>query len=461
MAEEDLQAATLATRDPGFVARIPCYLAEQAAEKAIKAGLTALGVPFRWIHDLDALALALPPTWAIHQANLRSPCSRSGRRRRAPRVPSPIRPSGRDGVGGHGAARARPHLRRSPGRPPPPTAGSVAHPGRRQRPRPASAAPRPVPQRLVAQTRAWSLGGVRTPPTTFGSSSSRRPRPPLGAMPEPEPGQAQRPQHPQRVRVNRVKASPDGRRHRGLVGGGHGSAPAGASHSPGASQGGALAAVRRLCYMEHRHEGRGAGAAPAGERAVAPRRAGGDDRDHRPGRPVARLAPLPAGRPLDRLRAAGGGRRRDRRAGRVPPPLVLPPGWRPRRRPWPVSGATSAEARRASGVATYLDASAVVTLAVQEPDSAALRRSLRRRRPLVSSARARAEVPRALLPGSEAVQTAVAQGTPVPPAVQTQVALAQSLRAPVCPAPGDGPAHRQRGHSGAIGRGRGPRRLRR
>jgi HEPN domain-containing protein len=70
MAEEDLQAATLATRDPGFVARIPCYLAEQAAEKAIKAGLTALGVPFRWIHDLDALALALPPTWAIHKANL-------------------------------------------------------------------------------------------------------------------------------------------------------------------------------------------------------------------------------------------------------------------------------------------------------------------------------------------------------------------------------------------------------
>jgi hypothetical protein len=52
----------------------------------------------------------------------------------------------------------------------------------------------------------------------------------------------------------------------------------------------------------------------------------------------------------------------------------------------------------------YLDSSAIVKLAVQEPESAALRRYLRRRRPLVSSALARAEVLRALLPaGDEAV----------------------------------------------------------
>lgn len=48
--------------------------------------------------------------------------------------------------------------------------------------------------------------------------------------------------------------------------------------------------------------------------------------------------------------------------------------------------------------ATYLDSSAIVKLAVREPESAALRRFLRRRTPLVSSALARVEVGRALLP---------------------------------------------------------------
>jgi hypothetical protein len=45
----------------------------------------------------------------------------------------------------------------------------------------------------------------------------------------------------------------------------------------------------------------------------------------------------------------------------------------------------------------YLDSSAVVKLVVAEPESAALRRYVRRRRLLVSSALARAEVLRALL----------------------------------------------------------------
>ena len=51
--------------------------------------------------------------------------------------------------------------------------------------------------------------------------------------------------------------------------------------------------------------------------------------------------------------------------------------------------------------ATYLDSSAIVKLAVAEPESAALRRYLRRRRSLVSSALARTEVARALLPLGE------------------------------------------------------------
>lgn len=55
--------------------------------------------------------------------------------------------------------------------------------------------------------------------------------------------------------------------------------------------------------------------------------------------------------------------------------------------------------------ATYLDSSVIVKLAVVEAESAALRRYLRRRRPLVSSALARTEVGRALLPfGDRAVR---------------------------------------------------------
>jgi predicted nucleic acid-binding protein len=58
--------------------------------------------------------------------------------------------------------------------------------------------------------------------------------------------------------------------------------------------------------------------------------------------------------------------------------------------------------------ATYLDSSAIVKLAVEEPESAALLRYVRRRRPLVTSALARTEVARALLPlGDEAVRRGV------------------------------------------------------
>ena len=49
----------------------------------------------------------------------------------------------------------------------------------------------------------------------------------------------------------------------------------------------------------------------------------------------------------------------------------------------------------------YLDSSAIVKLVVREPESLALRRYLRRRLPLLSSALARREVLRALLPAGE------------------------------------------------------------
>jgi predicted nucleic acid-binding protein len=56
-------------------------------------------------------------------------------------------------------------------------------------------------------------------------------------------------------------------------------------------------------------------------------------------------------------------------------------------------------------VATYLDSSAIVKLAVREAESLALRRYLRRRQPLVSTALARTEVLRALLPAGDEAMT--------------------------------------------------------
>ncbi|MFQ5966710.1 MAG: type II toxin-antitoxin system VapC family toxin [Acidimicrobiia bacterium] len=55
----------------------------------------------------------------------------------------------------------------------------------------------------------------------------------------------------------------------------------------------------------------------------------------------------------------------------------------------------------------YLDSSAIVKLVVREPDSKALRQYLRRRRPVVASALAHAEVTRAVLHlGTDAVKRA-------------------------------------------------------
>ncbi len=56
--------------------------------------------------------------------------------------------------------------------------------------------------------------------------------------------------------------------------------------------------------------------------------------------------------------------------------------------------------------AIYLDSSAIVKLAIREPESGALRQCLRGRRPWVSSALARTEVMRALLPHGESARKA-------------------------------------------------------
>jgi HEPN domain-containing protein len=71
-AREELRAAEAAARDPEFVPRLARYLAEQAAEKALKAVLVYLDIDPPWIHDLDRLRTLIPDpaAWSITEASL-------------------------------------------------------------------------------------------------------------------------------------------------------------------------------------------------------------------------------------------------------------------------------------------------------------------------------------------------------------------------------------------------------
>ncbi|MGC8633407.1 MAG: HEPN domain-containing protein [Candidatus Limnocylindrales bacterium] len=60
-AEEDLTGATAMFERDDVAPRLACFLAQQAAEKALKARLIMRGVAFPRIHDLLALRALLPP----------------------------------------------------------------------------------------------------------------------------------------------------------------------------------------------------------------------------------------------------------------------------------------------------------------------------------------------------------------------------------------------------------------
>jgi HEPN domain-containing protein len=64
-AREDLTAAESLLDVAGVAPRHICWLAQQAAEKAIKTILVFLQVDFPWHHDLDALRLLLPDDWQM------------------------------------------------------------------------------------------------------------------------------------------------------------------------------------------------------------------------------------------------------------------------------------------------------------------------------------------------------------------------------------------------------------
>jgi|SRR5215211_5930609 len=63
-AEEDLEVAEVIIEQEQ-APRAACFHAQQCAEKAIKASLIFLGVPFRKVHDLELLSQELPDDWTL------------------------------------------------------------------------------------------------------------------------------------------------------------------------------------------------------------------------------------------------------------------------------------------------------------------------------------------------------------------------------------------------------------
>jgi HEPN domain-containing protein len=64
----DLRAAEKLQHDPDPFPRQVCFLAQQAAEKALKAVLVLLQNDFPFTHDLDRLRDLLPDGWAVKSA---------------------------------------------------------------------------------------------------------------------------------------------------------------------------------------------------------------------------------------------------------------------------------------------------------------------------------------------------------------------------------------------------------
>jgi len=59
-AKEDLEAAERMVAGRGFAPRWACFLAQQAADKALKAALVSEGLPFPFTHDLDYIRELVP-----------------------------------------------------------------------------------------------------------------------------------------------------------------------------------------------------------------------------------------------------------------------------------------------------------------------------------------------------------------------------------------------------------------
>lgn len=67
---EDLEVALRLLSGSPSAPRHVCWLAQQAAEKALKAALILEGVEFPFIHDLDILRDLLPPGWTVRDTHV-------------------------------------------------------------------------------------------------------------------------------------------------------------------------------------------------------------------------------------------------------------------------------------------------------------------------------------------------------------------------------------------------------
>ena len=68
-AMEDLDVAQRLLATDGSRPRHACFLAQQAAEKALKAALVLEETDFPLRHDLDALRNLLPDTWSVRRTH--------------------------------------------------------------------------------------------------------------------------------------------------------------------------------------------------------------------------------------------------------------------------------------------------------------------------------------------------------------------------------------------------------
>ncbi|NUM48019.1 MAG: HEPN domain-containing protein [Anaerolineales bacterium] len=64
-ARTDLKAGYTLLRDPDHFPRHVCYLAQQAAEKALKAILVFLDMDYPYTHDLDRIRETIPAGWQV------------------------------------------------------------------------------------------------------------------------------------------------------------------------------------------------------------------------------------------------------------------------------------------------------------------------------------------------------------------------------------------------------------
>lgn len=64
-ARTDLKAGYTLLRDPDHFPRHVCYLAQQAAEKALKAILVFLNMDYPYTHDLDRIRETIPAGWRV------------------------------------------------------------------------------------------------------------------------------------------------------------------------------------------------------------------------------------------------------------------------------------------------------------------------------------------------------------------------------------------------------------